>query len=268
MDDVELPRVGSHTPLREALARIRRMARQFQGRDTAGPCQRSVMGDRRPERRSARNTLARLLRSAFVERGYFDDDRRTNQQAPARRLLDRQGRPCRSRCSANSPCWKRLSWPSNNSNGGTGFIPDYAAPIVRNQPGGRELTMARWGMPSPVFALKGKKCDPGVTNVLELLAISLAYGSRWLAFSPRIVARASVPWLKLVWRADDVSRRLTITARRETVTNNAGNCGHGGRRGVRPSLAENGPRHIIEIGAGQVLLSQPPPCHAPSPLPS
>jgi putative SOS response-associated peptidase YedK len=25
-----------------------------------------------------------------------------------------------------------------------GIYPDYAAPIVRNQPGGRELTMARW----------------------------------------------------------------------------------------------------------------------------
>jgi putative SOS response-associated peptidase YedK len=32
-------------------------------------------------------------------------------------------------------------------------------------PGCRELTMARWGMPSPVFALKGKTSDPGTTNV-------------------------------------------------------------------------------------------------------
>jgi hypothetical protein len=32
--------------------------------------------------------------------------------------------------------------------------------------------------------------------------------------------------LPSVWRADDVSRRLTITARRETVTNNASTCGH------------------------------------------
>ena len=37
-----------------------------------------------------------------------------------------------------------------------GIFPDYSAPIVRNQPEGRELTMARWGMPSPVFALKGE----------------------------------------------------------------------------------------------------------------
>ncbi len=46
-----------------------------------------------------------------------------------------------------------------------GVFPDYAAPIVRNQASGRELMMARWGMPSPVFALKGRKCDPGVTNI-------------------------------------------------------------------------------------------------------
>ena len=30
-----------------------------------------------------------------------------------------------------------------------GIFPDYAAPIVRNTTTGRELTMARWGMPSP-----------------------------------------------------------------------------------------------------------------------
>ncbi|MBW4025750.1 MAG: SOS response-associated peptidase [Proteobacteria bacterium] len=46
-----------------------------------------------------------------------------------------------------------------------GIFPDYAAPIVRNHPDGRELTMARWGMPSPAFALKGRNSDPGVTNV-------------------------------------------------------------------------------------------------------
>jgi putative SOS response-associated peptidase YedK len=46
-----------------------------------------------------------------------------------------------------------------------GIFPDYAAPIVRNQPDGRELTTARWGMPSPVFALKGRNSDSGVTNV-------------------------------------------------------------------------------------------------------
>ncbi len=38
-----------------------------------------------------------------------------------------------------------------------GIFPDYAAPIVRNRADGGELAMARWGMPSPVFVLEGKK---------------------------------------------------------------------------------------------------------------
>jgi hypothetical protein len=41
-----------------------------------------------------------------------------------------------------------------------GIYPDYAAPIVRNAPDGRELTMARWRMPSPLFALEGKNPIP------------------------------------------------------------------------------------------------------------
>lgn len=36
-----------------------------------------------------------------------------------------------------------------------GVFPDYHGPIVRNHAEGRELAIARWGMPSPVFALKG-----------------------------------------------------------------------------------------------------------------
>ena len=46
-----------------------------------------------------------------------------------------------------------------------GIFPDYGAPIVRQGPGGRELVLGRWGMPSPIFALKGKKVDAGVTNI-------------------------------------------------------------------------------------------------------
>ena len=46
-----------------------------------------------------------------------------------------------------------------------GIFPDYSAPIVRQGEAGRELVMARWGMPSPAFAIKGKKTDPGVTNI-------------------------------------------------------------------------------------------------------
>jgi len=38
-----------------------------------------------------------------------------------------------------------------------GIFPDHGAPIVREGPDGRELVLARWGMPSPLFALKGKK---------------------------------------------------------------------------------------------------------------
>ena len=34
-----------------------------------------------------------------------------------------------------------------------GIFPDYPAPIVRNTDGGRELAMARWGMPSSSKAL-------------------------------------------------------------------------------------------------------------------
>jgi putative SOS response-associated peptidase YedK len=65
-----------------------------------------------------------------------------------------------------------------------GIFPDYAAPIVRNQPEGRELTMARWGMPSPAFALKGKKSDPGITNVRNA---SSPHWRRWLGADCRCV---------------------------------------------------------------------------------
>jgi putative SOS response-associated peptidase YedK len=65
----------------------------------------------------------------------------------------------------------------------SGIFPDYAAP-VRNHPDGRELTMARWGMPSPVFALKGKKSDPGITNVRN---VKSPHWRRWLGIESRCV---------------------------------------------------------------------------------
>lgn len=44
--------------------------------------------------------------------------------------------------------------------------PDYAAPIVRADGNGeRVLAAARWGMPSPAFALEGKRTDKGLTNI-------------------------------------------------------------------------------------------------------
>ena len=99
-----------------------------------------------------------------------------------------------------------------------GVFPDYAAPIVRNQPDGRELTMARWGMPSPAFALKGKKSDPGVTNVRN---VKSPHWRRWLGAEHRCV----VPFTSFsehevmpdgtrppVWFAFDESRPLACFA--------------------------------------------------------
>jgi putative SOS response-associated peptidase YedK len=66
-------------------------------------------------------------------------------------------------------------------------FPDYSAPIVRNQPESRELTMARWAMPSPAFALNGKKSDPGVTNIRY---VKSPHWRRWLGIENRCI----VPW--------------------------------------------------------------------------
>jgi putative SOS response-associated peptidase YedK len=63
-----------------------------------------------------------------------------------------------------------------------GIFPDYSAPMVRNTADGRELTMARWGMPSPVFALKGRNSDPGVTNVRN---VASPHWRRWLGVDNR-----------------------------------------------------------------------------------
>ena len=41
-----------------------------------------------------------------------------------------------------------------------GIFPDYAAPIVRNQPDGRELAMARWGMPSLFLRSRARNAIP------------------------------------------------------------------------------------------------------------
>ncbi len=59
-----------------------------------------------------------------------------------------------------------------------GVYPDYSAPIVRTGADGvRELAMARWGLPSPAFALEGKKTDPGITNVRN---VKSSHWRRWL----------------------------------------------------------------------------------------
>lgn len=65
-----------------------------------------------------------------------------------------------------------------------GIFPDYPAPIVRNTADGRELAMARWGMPSPVFVLKGRNSDPGVTNIRNTVS---PHWRRWLGIESRCV---------------------------------------------------------------------------------
>ena len=73
--------------------------------------------------------------------------------------------------------------------------------------------MARWGMPSPVFALKGKKSDPGVTNVRN---VKSPHWRRWLGIESRCV----VPFTCLlpdgthppVWFAFDETRPLAFFA--------------------------------------------------------
>jgi putative SOS response-associated peptidase YedK len=44
--------------------------------------------------------------------------------------------------------------------------------------------MARWGMPSPLFALKGRNSDPGVTNIRN---VASPHWRRWLGVESRCV---------------------------------------------------------------------------------
>ena len=62
------------------------------------------------------------------------------------------------------------------------IFPDMEAPIVRNGGDGPEMIFARWGMPSPQFALKGRKTDPGVTNIRNT---GSPHWRRWLGIEHR-----------------------------------------------------------------------------------
>jgi putative SOS response-associated peptidase YedK len=121
-----------------------------------------------------------------------------------------------------------------------GIFPDYPAPIVRNAPEGREVAMARWGMPSSQRALmdatkkraeklqaKGKVVDfkellrmepeGGTTNIRN---VSSAHWKRWLGPENRSL----VPFTSFseydtidgkkvpVWFAPDESRPLLAFA--------------------------------------------------------
>jgi putative SOS response-associated peptidase YedK len=92
-----------------------------------------------------------------------------------------------------------------------GIFPDYSAPIVRNVAGGRELAMARWGMPSSSKALfdatkkraekleaKGKPVDfnellrkepdKGTTNIRN---VTSRHWKPWLGVESRCVVPMS-----------------------------------------------------------------------------
>ncbi|MDP5219929.1 SOS response-associated peptidase [Ruegeria sp. 2205SS24-7] len=98
------------------------------------------------------------------------------------------------------------------------IYPDYNAPVVRNNEGQRELAMGRWGMPSPAFALKGKKVDRGVTNVRNTKS---PHWRRWLAVEHRCVVpftsfsepgRNAEGKSELVWFAFSEDRPLAFFA--------------------------------------------------------
>src|SRR3984957_20354597 len=99
-----------------------------------------------------------------------------------------------------------------------GVYPDYAAPIVRNSASGRELALARWGMPTPSNVLAGKKADPGITNVRNTAS---SHWRRWLG----VESRCLVPFTSFsepnpgaagdrapVWFAFDETRPLACFA--------------------------------------------------------
>ncbi len=66
----------------------------------------------------------------------------------------------------------------------TNVYPDYAAPIVTQTAEGRVMSMMRWGMPSPAFALKNRSTDSGITNVRNTKS---PHWRRWLGVEHRCV---------------------------------------------------------------------------------
>jgi putative SOS response-associated peptidase YedK len=90
----------------------------------------------------------------------------------------------------------------------TGIYPDYPAPIITQGVLGRQMGMARWGMPTPPQFLAGKRTDPGVTNIRNLAS---PQWRRWLGVEHRclvpftsfseIDSRADAPRNQAVWFA-------------------------------------------------------------------
>jgi len=113
---------------------------------------------------------------------------------------------------------KALRDLNNNQPPLPGIFPDYEAPIVRERNGERIMANARWGMPSPAFVLKGRKTDPGVTNVRN---VASPHWRRWLG----VESRCLVPFTSFaenerladgsrppVWFALDETRPLAFFA--------------------------------------------------------
>lgn len=100
-----------------------------------------------------------------------------------------------------------------------GIFPDYAAPIIRQGALGWQLTMARWGMPTPQIFLEGKRTDPGVTNIRN---VASPHWKRWLGVQNRclvpftsfseIDSRPAAPRNHPVWFALGSDRPLAFFA--------------------------------------------------------
>jgi putative SOS response-associated peptidase YedK len=89
-----------------------------------------------------------------------------------------------------------------------GVFPDYAAPVVRNTPDGRELTLMRWGFPPPP--------NLGTQPVTNVRNVKSPYWRGWLKPEWRVVVPATSfseyedtkPKKTPVWFALDESRPL------------------------------------------------------------
>lgn len=101
-----------------------------------------------------------------------------------------------------------------------GIYPDYAAPVFRHRDGGGwQLSMARWGMPTPQVFLVGKRTDSGVTNIRNTAS---PHWRRWLAPAHRclvpftsfseIDSRPGAPRNHPVWFALGTDRPLGFFA--------------------------------------------------------
>ncbi|WP_425091095.1 SOS response-associated peptidase [Tropicimonas sp. S265A] len=99
-----------------------------------------------------------------------------------------------------------------------GIYPDQMAPVVRQKDGGPELTMMRWGMPSPKSRLSASGRDPGLTNIRNTAS---GHWRRWLGPENRCVVPFTsfsepgvLPDMKKgpIWFALDESRPLAFFA--------------------------------------------------------